>query len=128
MAQRTVLVVEDVECTRRALVRLLEAEGHAVRTACTVREALPLLEGADVAILDLCLPDGSGREVLEMIRREGRGPRVAFWSGSGRAVVDAAVRDLCPDAMFCKSESIDALVAWVALDPTASLPLRDAPR
>src|SRR5436190_17582026 len=71
MPQRTVMVVEDVACMRQALARLLESAGHSVRLAATVAEALRIADGSDTVVLDLCLPDGSGRTVLEAMRRQG---------------------------------------------------------
>jgi signal transduction histidine kinase len=65
-----VLVVDDDPDVRALLVRALRAEGHGVRQAATVAEALAALDAGapDVALLDKNLPDGSGVDVLRALR------------------------------------------------------------
>lgn len=67
----SVLVIDDEEIIREAFDALLTGEGYTVRSAETARRGLELLaEGAfDVVLLDLMLPDRSGLDVLEDIRR-----------------------------------------------------------
>jgi DNA-binding response OmpR family regulator len=78
MATSTVLVVEDQE----RLADLYEtwlAGTYDVRTAHTAAEAEELLDDeVDVALLDRRLPDGSGDDVLTMIRDRGIDARVAM--------------------------------------------------
>jgi two-component system KDP operon response regulator KdpE len=64
------LVVEDDERIRSALVRALRERGHAVSSAATalagLRQAVD--ERPDLVVLDLGLPDLDGRELLRMLR------------------------------------------------------------
>jgi two-component system, OmpR family, KDP operon response regulator KdpE len=64
------LVVEDDERIRSALIRALRERGHAVSSAATaltgLRQALD--ERPDLVVLDLGLPDLDGRELLRMLR------------------------------------------------------------
>ncbi len=65
------LVVEDYQPTARAIARLLRREGTAL-VAYTVREALDAMRSAPqltAAIVDIRLPDGTGFEVLEAVRK-----------------------------------------------------------
>lgn len=64
------LVVEDHESTRQVLSRLLTRAGHQVVTADTLSAALAAAaEGSfDLVISDLGLPDGSGNELMEILR------------------------------------------------------------
>lgn len=119
MSRRTVLVVEDVASARQAIVRLLESAGLDVRVASTVAQALPMLDGSDTLILDLCLPDGSGRAVLEAARRQRRPIRVAVCSGLDRPTIHARLKGIFPDAVFSKARDADpgALLAWVVGGP-----------
>jgi CheY-like chemotaxis protein len=119
MSRHTVLVVEDVASARQALVRLLESAGHTVRVAGTVAQALPMLGDSDTVILDLCLPDGSGRAVLEAARRQRRPIRVAIHSGLDRSTIDARLQGVSPDAVIPKAldADLEALLAWVASAP-----------
>jgi two-component system CheB/CheR fusion protein len=69
-----ILLVEDNVDTSRAMSRLLSRIGHHVRTAGTVRAAVDAArEGpVDVVISDLGLPDGSGHDLMRLLR--GLGP------------------------------------------------------
>ncbi len=66
----SVLVVEDDQFVRSALIRHLGEAGHTVRSVGTALEALREVAqvGFDVVILDLGLPDLDGSEALKMLR------------------------------------------------------------
>lgn len=65
-----VLVVEDDQFVRSALIRHLMDAAHTVRSVGTALEALREVAqvGFDVVILDLGLPDLDGAEALKMLR------------------------------------------------------------
>jgi signal transduction histidine kinase/DNA-binding response OmpR family regulator len=69
-APGTVLVVEDDAPTREMLRRGLEREGWTVYETATVAESLALLRQRrpDLVLLDLLLPDGTGFDVLDVLR------------------------------------------------------------
>ena len=64
------LLVEDHESTLQVLSRLLGRAGHQVVTAATLSAALAAAaEGTfDLVISDLGLPDGTGNELMEILR------------------------------------------------------------
>jgi two-component system KDP operon response regulator KdpE len=64
------LVVEDDERIRAAMIRALRERGHAVSSAGTALEGLrqAVDERPDLVLLDLGLPDLDGREMLRMLR------------------------------------------------------------
>jgi DNA-binding response OmpR family regulator len=66
----SVLVVEDDQFVRSALIRHLNEAAHTVRSVGTALEALREVAqvGFDVVILDLGLPDLDGSEALKMLR------------------------------------------------------------
>jgi DNA-binding response OmpR family regulator len=66
----SVLVVEDDQFVRSALIRHLSEAAHTVRSVGTALEALREVAqvGFDVVILDLGLPDLDGAEALKMLR------------------------------------------------------------
>jgi two-component system, OmpR family, KDP operon response regulator KdpE len=65
-----ILVVEDDERIRTALIRALRERGHAVTSAATALAGLQqaVEERPDLVVLDLGLPDLDGRELLRMLR------------------------------------------------------------
>jgi DNA-binding NtrC family response regulator len=66
------LIVDDEPMLVRAIARHFRGDEHHVRTAGTGTEALAIVaaEPIDVVLLDVRLPDLSGPEVLDVIRRE----------------------------------------------------------
>lgn len=67
----SVLLVEDDRVSRRLATKLLESSGHQVTPAGTGREAISLFasEIFDLILMDLHLPDLTGFEVTELIRK-----------------------------------------------------------
>jgi DNA-binding response OmpR family regulator len=68
-----ILVVEDDAPTRTFLADNLTADGYALLTAESVRDAVRALEyhRVDLAVVDVGLPDKSGLELLRRIREAG---------------------------------------------------------
>jgi two-component system response regulator RegX3 len=71
-----VLVVEDEQSLREALVFFLEKEGHEVSVAIDGEEAIRVYEnsGADIILLDLMLPKIDGNQVCKQIRQSSNVP------------------------------------------------------
>jgi two-component system, OmpR family, response regulator RegX3 len=71
-----VLVVEDEQSLREALVFFLEKEGHEVSVAVDGEEAIRVFEnsGADIILLDLMLPKIDGNQVCKQIRQSSNVP------------------------------------------------------
>src|SRR5207247_2628327 len=74
------LLVEDHADTARALVRLLESRGYKVASAATVSAALESIESDhfDLLLCDLGLPDGTGFDVIQKVRRTHDIPAIAL--------------------------------------------------
>jgi DNA-binding NtrC family response regulator len=66
------LIVDDDEQIREALLRRFTRQGVQVTTACGVADAVASAARSrqDVALLDLHLPDGTGLELLERLKAE----------------------------------------------------------
>jgi len=94
-AAKTVLVVDDEKNIRRALQLVLEGEGYQVLQAETAAQALAILANpntpVDLAILDVKLPDMSGLEVLERVRKDEATRDTPIVVISGHATVSDAV-------------------------------------
>ncbi|HRE48042.1 MAG TPA: ATP-binding protein [Aggregatilineales bacterium] len=71
-ASKTILIVEDEVNARHLMHEILEGAGHIVVDAENSREALSMATSIlpDLIILDLQLPDASGREVLQKLKAD----------------------------------------------------------
>jgi two-component system nitrogen regulation response regulator NtrX len=85
------LIVDDEQSIRDALVQVFEYEGHEVRGASDGPEALALAAQGrfDVIFLDVKMPGMDGLEVLERLREED--PNVLVVMVSGHGTIDTAV-------------------------------------
>lgn len=107
-----VLVVEDDDETRAALVRELSGRGYRVDEAADGRTALLRWESRrpDVVLLDLGLPDLDGLEIVRRIRREATTPIVILSARyEERAKVEALDRGA--DDYVTKPFGVDELNA-----------------
>jgi len=94
-----VLVIDDEPQIRRFLEISLRAQGYVVALAETGRQGLEALalEGADVVVLDLGLPDRDGQSVLTELRQWSQVPVIVLTVRSSQAekvaVLDAGAND-----------------------------------
>ena len=109
-----ILLVEDHVDTSAAMSRLLSRIGHHVRTAGTVRAAIDAArsESVDVVISDLGLPDGSGHDLMRLLRDVGPVRGIAL---SGYATDDDVRRshDAGFDTHLTKPTDFDRLVETI---------------
>jgi DNA-binding response OmpR family regulator len=108
---RRVLVIESDEGLLRAIARNLRVHGFAVSTASSAGEGLCMLEGQNVVVVDLTLPDAHGTVVLRKIRRENWPVRVVFLRDAEDSTALAEAEALKPDLILHKLE-IDRLLKW----------------
>lgn len=67
-----VLVIDDEADVRSVVERALRADGHAVATASDLASARDrIVDGTDLVVLDLRLPDGFGLELCRELRKDG---------------------------------------------------------
>ena len=111
-----VFIVEDSSTIRDNLIATLNelAEFEPVGTTETEHEARRWLAGNDwdLAITDLFLREGSGLNVLEACRRRRPGQKVVVLSNHSSRDVRWRCMQLGADAVFDKSNEIDALVEF----------------
>lgn len=88
--QKLVVIVEDDENLIQFLKLRLQKEGYATKHATSKAQALQVLRKCkpDVLLMDLLLPDGSGLEIIECIRREQRLVDMPVIIMTGRNVED----------------------------------------
>jgi len=89
----TVLIVDDEPTPREFLQQTLSAKGYATLEAGTVAEAQAQIDigYADILLLDINLPDGSGMRLLERLAQEQPALPVIIFTGYGdiETAVDA---------------------------------------
>src|SRR5947208_16747747 len=90
MASKRVLIVDDEENIGRSLRMILEREGYAVNVCKSVAEFRrhPDAQRADAYLLDMKLPDGSGIDLLRMVKQNGSASPAIMISGHG-TIADA---------------------------------------
>lgn len=125
----TVLVVEDDPSFQVITRRVIEGAGHRVVVAACVHDAIDLLsadpDAFHAVVLDLDLPDASGSETLDLVRRMTTGAIVLHSSTSSQELLTMGA-----DAVVCKLDTVGELLPAidraVALRPTDRLALPPA--
>jgi two-component system catabolic regulation response regulator CreB len=135
----TVLVVEDEPAIAESLAYSLRREGYGVEVAGTLAEAETRVQDADLVILDLMLPDGSGFDLLAEVRRLERPPAVIVLSSRDQEADRVAGLETGADDYVTKPFSPREVVARVravlrrtnrqaaAPSPSTALPLTADP-
>jgi two-component system OmpR family response regulator len=110
---RAILVVEDDDVLRDALLRGLREEGYAVAAAATGAEALARVEQTppDGLIIDVGLPDTDGRDLCQALRARGIQTPVIFLTARDALVDRIAGFDAGGDDYIAKPFAFVELVA-----------------
>jgi DNA-binding NtrC family response regulator len=106
MSRFSALVVDDDAGFRESLALLVARAGCQVRVAASLAEARERLAeaGADVILVDLGLPDGSG---IELLRDEAVAANSELIVLTGNATVDSAVQALREGALDYLTKPLD---------------------
>src|SRR5437763_8056887 len=90
MASKRILIVDDEENIGRSLRMILEREGYGINVCKSVTEfgKHPDAGRADVYLLDMKLPDGSGIDLLRTVKQNGATAPAIMISGHG-TIADA---------------------------------------
>jgi two-component system catabolic regulation response regulator CreB len=80
-----ILVVEDEPAIAESVAYALGRDGFSVTVAASASAAATLAEGADLVVLDLMLPDGSGFDLIAAWRRSKRIPVIVLSSRDAEA-------------------------------------------
>jgi CheY-like chemotaxis protein len=115
-----VLVVEDDECTRDALVQFLSDEGFSVESALDGQEALGVAAGGgvDIIVLDLMLPVLDGAAFADIWRTRPGSSRVPIVAMSGLPHGDVIAADF--GAAAFRSKPVDLVALADLLRTTAA--------
>ena len=96
MSEPTILVLEDDYALSRILSRLLTAEAFAVDTMHSVTGAVHSItqKHYDAYVLDYLLPDGSGFDVAERVRKSGSSAPIIIITGYDSKEINSRGRSL----------------------------------
>ena len=109
------LIIEDNPKLSALLVKLLSDRGYAVDAAADVAEATEVLRTVeyDLIVLDLTLPDGDGRAILQALRRRGASVPVLVATARSELVQRVDTLDDGADDYLVKPFSPEELLARV---------------
>ena len=110
----SLLLVDDDEPFVRRLSRAMEKRGFQVRSALTIEEGVQLVKNSapGYAVIDLRLEDGSGLEVVELIRAKRPDARIIVLTGYGAiATAVTAVKMGATDYLSKPSDAEDVMNA-----------------
>jgi len=87
---KTILLADDHKNIREFCRQELEDEGYRVLLARDGQEAVDLVgqEHPDVAVLDICMPQGNGLEAIERIRQIAPALPVVFFTAHDEACLE----------------------------------------
>jgi two-component system catabolic regulation response regulator CreB len=124
-----ILVVEDEPAIAESLAYALRREGYAVDCAATLQAARAEIGRAELVILDLMLPDGSGFDLLASFRRSSSPPAVIILSSRDQEADRVAGLETGADDYVTKPFSPREMVARVraVLRRAAPRPSRPEP-
>lgn len=108
------LIVEDDARSASALATLFRHLGFETACAGNLAEATRLLQwNPGFVLLDLMLPDGNGKQILEQIRQSHLPIRVAITTGADDSMLLSEVSALRPDAMYRKPLDLEKISRWL---------------
>jgi two-component system response regulator RegA len=129
-SERTLLIVDDDEPLCQRLARAMERRGFLVQTAESVAAGTRLASERPpaFAVVDLRLGDGSGLEVVKVIRQSRPGARIVMLTGYGNiatavAAVKAGAVDYLPKPVDADAVERALLATDAALPPPPEDPM-----
>ncbi len=108
-----ILIVEDEPAIAESLAYALGRDGFTVHLAPTLAAAHAAMEGVDLVVLDLMLPDGSGFELVGAARRSARPPAIIVLSSRDGEADRVAALETGADDYVTKPFSPREIVARV---------------
>lgn len=119
-----VLVIDDEADVRSVVARALKSDGHAVATAADLDSARErVIEGTDLIVLDLRLPDGFGLDLCRELRAEGSTIPILLLTALSQVALRVEGLDAGADDFLAKPFAVAELRARVrALGRRGALP------
>lgn len=108
-----VLIVEDEPAIAESLTFALRRDGFTVEVANCLSQTVGKVERADLILLDLMLPDGSGFDLIVRVRRDGLRPAIIVLSSRDEEADRVAALETGADDYVTKPFSPREVVARV---------------
>ena len=108
------LVVDDHDVVRQGLVTSLKSHGYtSIETAATIKESRSKIAAfnPEALIVDINLPDGSGLELVQWIRKIGGAVAIIVLSLNEPSLFANLARSAGANAYISKSRPIDEIVS-----------------
>ena len=108
------LVVDDHDVVRQGLVTSLKSHGYtSIETAATIKESRSKIAAfnPEALIVDINLPDGSGLELVQWIRKIGGAVAIIVLSLNEPSLFAHLARSAGANAYISKSRPIDEIVS-----------------
>ncbi len=109
-----ILVVEDDAAIASGIEYSLQQEGFVVCKASSVKEALESMEGVDLFLLDLTLPDGTGYDICRKVKEKSDRP-VVFLSACDEEVNVVMGLDMGADDYITKPFRVKELMSRIRM-------------
>ena len=109
-----ILLVEDDATIASGIEYSLQQEGFVVSKASCVKEAYELMEGVDLFLLDLTLPDGTGYDICKRVREQSDKP-VIFLSACDEEVNVVMGLDMGADDYITKPFRVRELMSRIRM-------------
>ena len=109
-----ILVIDDEPPIRKLLRMVLSTQGYEILDAPDGKTALELMnDNPDLVILDLCLPDIQGHELLRVIRARNDSVPIVVLSSRGDEAGKVQALDLGADDYVTKPFGMDEMLASI---------------
>ncbi len=120
-ASKRILIIDDDIDIRAGLSALVEGDGWEARGAESVREGIVAFTefAPDVVLLDVALPDGSGIDLLDQIKRHSEATPVIIMSGMGTFSIVVEAMKLGAETFLAKP--FDYAMLQISLEHTLRL-------
>ncbi len=127
LSQQRVLIVEDETDIRALMTFVLERAGYDVICVTGVAEARAAISlyAFDAALVDLCLPDGSGNTVVNILRAESPATWIVVTSAFTQSPLVPQFATESGDLFLSKPFNNAALVAAVRTRRSVAAPAGD---
>lgn len=126
------LLVDDDEVFSSVLGAALEKRGFSVEIAHDVASGMALVEARqatlDCALVDLCLPDGSGLQLVERLCAAAPAVRVVVLTGYASIATAVEAIKLGATQYLTKPVEIDEVLKAFGHEPGGNLSVTPAPR